>query len=53
MLYKTLMLMSRLIRLLPYDLLLFLGWVFGNLYYALIKKQRERAVAQMLSLIHI
>ena len=48
MLYNTLMMMSRLIRLLPYDVLLFLGRVLGNLYYLLIKKQRERAVAQMM-----
>ena len=53
MLYKTLMLMSRIIRLLPYDVLLFLGRVFGNLYYLLIKKQRERAVAQMIPALNI
>ena len=53
MLYKTLMLMSRIIRLLPYDVLLFLGRVFGNLYYLLIKKQRERAVAQMIPSLNI
>ena len=48
MLYNTLMMMSRLIRLLPYDALLFLGRVLGNLYYLLVKKQRERAVSQMM-----
>ena len=48
MLYNTLMMMSKLIRLLPYDALLLLGKVLGNLYYLLIKKQRERAVAQMI-----
>ena len=48
MLYKTLMLMSRIIRLLPYDALLFAGKVLGHLYYKLVKKQRERAVAQMM-----
>ena len=53
MLYRTLMLMSRLIRLLPYDALLFLGWVFGNLYYLLVKRQRERAVAQMMPALKI
>ena len=53
MLYKTLMLLSRIIRLLPYDLLLFFGRVFGNLYYLLIKKQRERAVAQMMPALNI
>jgi len=53
MLYKTLMMMSRIIRLLPYDVLLALGWVFGHLYYLLIKKQRERAVAQMMPALNI
>lgn len=53
MLYKTLMLMSRLIRLLPYDALLRLGRVFGNLYYLLVKKQRERAVAQMMPALNV
>ncbi len=53
MLYKTLMLLSRIIRLLPYDLLLMLGRVFGNLYYLLVKKQRERAVAQMMPALKI
>ncbi len=32
----------------PYDLLLFLGRILGNLYYLLIKKERERAVSQMM-----
>ncbi len=53
MLYKTLMMLSRIIRLLPYDVLLFLGWIFGHLYYLLIKKQRERAVAQMMPALNI
>ncbi len=53
MLYKTLMMMSRIIRLLPYDVLLALGWVFGHLYYLLIKKQRERAVAQMIPALNV
>ena len=53
MLYKTLMMMSRIIRLLPYDVLLFLGKVLGNLYYLLVKKQRERAVAQMMPALNI
>ena len=53
MLYNTLMLMSRLIRLLPYDALLALGRVLGNLYYLLIRKQRERAVAQMMPALNI
>ena len=53
MLYRTLMLMSKIIRLLPYDALLFLGKVFGHLYYRLVKKQRERAVAQMIPALNI
>ena len=53
MLYKTLMLMSRIIRLLPYDVLLFLGRVFGNLYYFLVKKQRKRAIAQMMPALNV
>ncbi|MBR3497490.1 MAG: lysophospholipid acyltransferase family protein [Selenomonadaceae bacterium] len=53
MLYRTLMLLSRLIRLLPYDALLALGKIFGHLYYLLVKKQRERAVAQMMPALEI
>ena len=53
MLYTTLMTLSRIIRLLPYDLLLFLGKIFGHLYYLLVKKQRERAVAQMMPALNI
>ena len=53
MLYNTLMMMSRLIRLLPYDALLMLGRALGNLYYLLVKKQRERAVAQMMPALQI
>ncbi len=53
MLYKTLMLMSKIICLLPYDALLMLGRVFGNLYYLLVKKQRERAVAQMMPALNV
>ena len=53
MLYRTLMMMSKIIRLLPYDVLLFLGRVLGNLYYLLVKKQRERAVAQMMPALNI
>ncbi|MBO4400377.1 MAG: lysophospholipid acyltransferase family protein [Selenomonadaceae bacterium] len=48
MLYKALMILSRLVRFLPYDVLLFCGRILGNLYYLLVKKQRERAVAQMI-----
>ena len=53
MLYKTLMMISKMIRLLPYDVHLFLGWVFGHLYYLLVKKQRERAVAQMMPALNV
>lgn len=53
MLYNALMFFSRLIRLLPYGALLFLGKILGNLYYLLIKKQRERAVAQMMPALQI
>ncbi len=53
MLYNALMILSRIIRFLPYDLLLFLGRILGNLYYLLVKKQRERAVAQMMPALQI
>jgi len=53
MLYNALMFLSRLVRFLPYDLLLFLGRILGNLYYIFVKKQRERAVAQMMSALKI
>lgn len=53
MLYNSLMLLSRLIRLLPYDALLFLGRILGNLYYLLIKKQRRRAIEQMMPALHV
>ncbi|MBE8951876.1 MAG: lysophospholipid acyltransferase family protein [Quinella sp. 1Q7] len=53
MLYHTLMMMSKIIRLLPYDALLALGRVLGNLYYLLVKKQRERAIAQMMPALNV
>lgn len=53
MLYDALMILSRLVRLLPYGALLFLGRILGNLYYLLVKKQRERAVTQMISALQI
>lgn len=53
MLYNSLMLLSRLVRLLPYDVLLFLGRILGNLYYLLIKKQRRRAIEQMMPALHV
>ena len=53
MLYNALMILSRLVRFLPYDLLLFFGRILGNLYYLFVKKQRERAVAQMIPALNI
>ena len=53
MLYNALMFLSRLVRFLPYDLLLFFGRILGNLYYIFVKKQRERAVAQMMPALNI
>ena len=53
MLYKSLMIFSRLVRLLPYSVLLLLGRILGNLYYLLIKKQRERAVTQMMPALNV
>ena len=46
--YKMVMFMSKVCCLLPYGLSMAAGRVLGNLYYLLIKKQRERAVAQMM-----
>jgi len=46
--YKLVMFMSKVCCHLPYGLLMAVGRVLGNLYYLLIKKQRERAVAQMI-----
>ena len=53
MLYKSLMFLSRLVRLLPYDLLLFFGRILGNLYYLIIKKQRNRAIKQMMPALNV
>ena len=53
MLYNALMIFSRLVRLLPYDLLLFIGRILGNLYYIFVKKQRERAVKQMMPALNV
>ncbi|SFT61800.1 KDO2-lipid IV(A) lauroyltransferase [Selenomonas sp. GACV-9] len=46
--YKFVMFMSWLVCHTPYALLMAVGRVMGNLYYLLIKKERERAVAQMM-----
>ena len=53
MLYKTLMFMSWLVRCLPYDALLFVGKILGNIYYLIIKKQRQRAIKQMMPALNI
>ena len=47
MTYKFVMALSWLCCRLPYSLLMGVGWGLGNLYYLLIKKERERAVEQM------
>ena len=46
--YKFVMFMSWLVSHLPYGLVMALGGCLGNLYYLLIKKERERAVAQIM-----
>ncbi len=48
MIYHFLMFLSRVVRCLPHSFLLTLGKGMGILYYRLIKKQRERAVSQMM-----
>lgn len=47
MLYKTLMFMSWCARHTPYQLLMGIGRLLGNLYYLIVKKQRMRAIEQM------
>ena len=49
MIYRCLMLLSRIICCLPHSALLVLGRGAGILYYRFIKKQRERAVQQMMA----
>jgi len=48
MVYKSLMAFSWLVCHTPYRLLMGAGWVLGNLYNLLVKKERERAVSQMM-----
>ena len=48
MLYNSFMALSRALRFLPHGALLLLGALLGRLYYMIIKKQRERAVRQMM-----
>ena len=49
MLYWLLMGLSRIIRCLPHSALLTLGRGAGILYYRFIKKQRQRAIRQMMA----
>ena len=49
MIYKSLMALSWVVCHTPYRVLMGAGWVLGNLYYLLIKKERERAVSQMMT----
>lgn len=51
--YKFVMFMSRVVCHMPYRLLMAAGWVLGNLYYLLIRKERERAVEQMMPALQI
>ena len=46
--YKFVMFMSWVVCHTPYKLVMAAGWVLGQLYYLLIKKQRELAVAQIM-----
>lgn len=48
MIYRILMTLSRIVRCLPHSFLLTLGEGAGILYYRFVKKQRERAVKQMM-----
>ena len=49
MIYKSLMALSWVVCHTPYRVLMGAGWVLGNLYYLLIKKERERAVSQLMT----
>ena len=51
--YHFLMALSRLICCLPHSWLLAVGRVLGILYYKLIKKQRNRAIKQMMESLQI
>ena len=48
MLYRSLMLLSRIACRTPRPILLALGWLLGNLYYLIVAKMRRRAVAHMM-----
>ena len=51
--YKLLMFLSKVMCALPHSFLLKIGTLLGNLYYILIKKQRERAIAQMMPALNV
>ncbi len=51
--YKFVMFMSWVVCHTPYKLVMAAGWVLGQLYYLLIKKQRERAVAQIMPALNL
>ena len=51
--YKMVMALSFLACHTPYRLLMAAGWLLGNLYYLLIKRQRELAIAQIMSALHM
>lgn len=51
--YKMVMALSFLVCHTPYRLLMAAGWLLGNLYYLLIKRQRELAIAQIMSALHM
>ncbi len=48
MIYKSLMALSWVVCRTPYCLLMGIGRILGNLYYLFVKKERERAVRQMM-----
>ncbi|HAK73193.1 MAG TPA: lipid A biosynthesis acyltransferase, partial [Sporomusaceae bacterium] len=51
--YHTLKMFSRLISLLPYRTVLFLGRMLGPVYARVAGRQRKRAVEQMIESLHI
>ena len=53
MIYKSLMALSWVVCRTPYRLLMGIGRVLGNLYYLFVKKERERAVRQMMEALHM
>lgn len=53
MIYKSLMVLSFIVCHTPYRLLMCIGTLLGNLYYFLVKKQRKRAIEQMIPALKI